>query len=642
SCGRLKLLAEEGSIKIFWEGKEITKGNGLMAAINLDEEWKEAENDWQVEKISEDTLKIRSKWDKINLTQEWLLKVNRDKGIEWEINLKGEGIKELRKIDIGIRVTALYKGWMGLAREGEFGDEFRWEDVYNHKVGLVGLWDLSENLPGILFEADSGEGIIQNTDDFFNARIIKIRKILEEGFLFRGRIILGEEKELRNYLEEKRRIEEKKRSISCGRLKLLAEEGSIKIFWEGKEITKGKGLYTAINSLNKWYHSFDFPIKIEKLNEKNLAIIVYYPHLSLKEYIKLNILTEKEISLEIEMELEKEILFSNRDVRLEVISIYQTWLTDEEEGFFSEKFFNGISPVRLKNNRVKALGLKEKDGLPHFIFSINNTGNWLSSLYKRKEEDEKIVLQFSEIIPKKNQKFFPGRYTFFKGKIIFDRELARKEIISCVYPIIKKEDLEFVFAEGRGRIFWKDMEITSGLGMYTSFRVKGIWYDSSLAIWEIRENTSREIEVLGSWPYISLSQFWKISLSDVGKILWRVETEIAEKTDLELEHIGLMFIPEYKNWIAQNIYKGDFSEEFSEDYDILPFRFFYGRADELKSSVPGLPSLIFRVLNKDNSLRAMIGNSDYLYKARLFQYQRNLAGEILKLKEHFLGEVELK
>ncbi|MCM8784036.1 MAG: ABC transporter ATP-binding protein [Candidatus Omnitrophica bacterium] len=495
-----------------------------------------------------------------------------------------------------------------------------------------------------LFELkNKGLTLILVTQDLALAKMLAKRGV----FLRKGEIVEDGsiEKVISSYIESIKREEivekkeEKKEVISYNRLKLISEEGRIKIFWEGRELTCDNGLYTAIYIEDKWYHSFDFPIKVKKINEKTLQIITDYPPLSLKEYIKINILTEKEIFLEIEMELEEETLLSNFDIRLEVASFYQFWMTNEEEGCFSGKFVNEIIPVRLRNHRAKELGLKGKEGFPNFIFSINNIDNWLSSIYKRKENSEKIVLQFSKIIPRRNQKSLPGRYNFFSGRIILDKDLVKEQTVSLFYPLLKKEDLEFIFAEGRGKIFGENKEITTGLGMYTSFRVKGIWYDSSLALWEIRRKNSKEIEVLGNWFYIPVSQFWKISLLDNQKILWRVETEISEKADLELEQISLMFISEYKNWIAQDVYRGNFLEEFSEDYDILPFRFFYGRANELKSSGQNLPLLIFRDLNKDNSFRAVVGNSDNLYKARLFQFQKNLSGE--KLKGYFLGEVEL-
>jgi ABC-type polysaccharide/polyol phosphate transport system ATPase subunit len=475
------------------------------------------------------------------------------------------------------------------------------------------------------------------------------KKLVKRGiFLKGGEIIIDDSIERASFFylesiekEEKGILEEEaKRQIGLGRLRLLGEEGGLRIFWEEKELTQAKGFYTAICSENKWYHSFDFPTKIEKQEKDSLLLSVDYPLLSLKEYLRIKILEENEIDLEIEMELDKEIIFLNRDIRLETSSLYQSWITSEEEGEFSQDYINEISPVRLKNSKVREIGLKGRSGLPDLTLKISEgQGRQISSLYKKKEKTERIVLQASEMIPKKNQIFYPGRSIFFKGKIILDRALERKKAITTNFHRIKNRDLEFVFEEGKGKVFWKNKELTLGLGMYTSFRSSGIWYDSSLAVWKVREKSSTEIEILGDWPYIPVSQIWRVLISDIQKISWKVETEIYDKANLELEQINLMFNPGYKSWVAENAFKGDFLDEFCEDYDILPFRFFYGPVNELKASGPHDPYFIFRSLGKDDSFQAVIGNTDSLYKARLFQYQRNLLTE--ELKGHFWGEIQL-
>jgi hypothetical protein len=86
-------------------------------------------------------------------------------------------------------------------------------------------------------------------------------------------------------------------------------------------------------------------------------------------------------------------------------------------------------------------------------------------------------------------------------------------------------------------------------------------------------------------------------------------------------------------------------DDFTLDYDILPFRYWYGEAigKELVVAEKGLPTVIFSNENPDQMPRALIENSDYLYHGRLLQYQK-YNNKLLIPKKHlyFSGVIKIE
>ena len=209
---------------------------------------------------------------------------------------------------------------------------------------------------------------------------------------------------------------------------------------------------------------------------------------------------------------------------------------------------------------------------------------------------------------------------------------------------LNKDNLKLIFDKGRGRISWRQKELTTGLGIYTSVRSSGIWYDSYQAIWQINQKGHNKIVIQGDWPYIPISQIWQMELISRNSILLIVDMEIYEELILEIEQTNLMLSPEYKTWVIPGLGKGEFLNEYTQDYDILPFRFWYGTPVHKEIGVidKNLPCIFLQCKLKDDSFRAIVENSDYLYKARIIQYQKsNIVKLSPKKYTYFKGVIKV-
>jgi ABC-type polysaccharide/polyol phosphate transport system ATPase subunit len=443
------------------------------------------------------------------------------------------------------------------------------------------------------------------------------------------------------------------RTISSGNLRLFADlKGkSLRLYYKDKELTKGNGLHSLFYTSKKWFYLNEGEWQIQKVSEEELILTLNYESLSLLQVLTLFYRDENTLEIKVEIEVNKPISLDSWIVGLWLQDKYETWLTTYEGGDFSvNQYINNIAPVRLKESRISKIILKSgtNNHIPPLFFeSTSYHDKQIFGIYKRNEENEEyICLKFSRIIPKKEKVVNPGRYTYFTGKIVLDKEPELKEESLSERGLkLRQGNLRFIFDQGRGRIFFKEKELTIGLGIYTSVRSSGIWYDSCQAIWQTDQKDDNKIVLLGDLPYIPISQIWQIELIDENSILWKVDVEIYEELNLEIEQANLMLSSEYKTWLISGIAKGELIDEFTQDYDILPFRFWYGISGKqgIMATSDILPNINFICNLKGESIRGLIENTDYFYKARLLQYQKSNTIKLLPKKyTYFTGKIKIE
>ena len=424
------------------------------------------------------------------------------------------------------------------------------------------------------------------------------------------------------------------RTISSGALSLFAdlENKVIELYYKDTKITKGRGLDSPFCVSQRWFSLInEDEWKVQKISQEELVLNVSYQSVALSQIWTLTCKEEDTLGIKIEIEAKGPVLLTNQDVILQVTDKYKDWRTAYEEGnFLSGQYVNNIVPIRLKDNKVSQVALESEtsDRLPYLFFETSSQPyKQILVIYKRREElEEYVCLNLSPIITMRERLINPGRYTYFEGKIILGKEIRLKEeYVSAGVIELSKGRLRFVFDRGRGRIFFEGKELTTGLGVYTSVRSCGVWNDSYQAVWKIKQKDDNRIVVSGDWSSLPISQTSQIELIEENSILWKVDTEIHEEVSLEIEQANLMFLSEYKTWGIPGICKGEFIDEYTQDYDILPFRFWYGKSDqiEIKASDANPPSILFKCNQKDGHFRAIVENTDYLYKARLIQYQKS-------------------
>ena len=132
--------------------------------------------------------------------------------------------------------------------------------------------------------------------------------------------------------------------------------------------------------------------------------------------------------------------------------------------------------------------------------------------------------------------------------------------------VLRTEGLVFRFDSGKGQLFWRDLKLTCGLGLYTSLFAMGLWHDSEHAEWKIKKIKENKFFLEGKWHLLPVIQRWEVELVDVT-IKTKIEMEVLESITIEGEQqLNIMLKNDYLQWSADSGLSGFFPQGFNEEW----------------------------------------------------------------------------
>ena len=676
----LKVIFNNGKLIIKYNGMAFTKGSGGHVAWLVPSFNKPIHSfslHWTVNMSTPKKI-VAENFDKDgNLFQCWMIEI-KDGYLEWRVNVKKDFLGQ--RYYLNLCLLSGYKHWMSLSKQGDFGKfihETEWQTVdsgdKDDNLILVKGDKVDNYFPVLMIRSGLGDNfIIFNSGYTQEERIISFLSSSSDQMLLRIRL-WPEQKEAENYLsrmqerlfrkkqEKAKELENKKNEnkeirrnsniISLNDMSVLvdSEFKALKLYYKNNEITSGAGLHSDFNVYNGvvWLPSQNISWKIVKKSKEEIILFCDYKEVDLCQVWEIKFSSLGVLDIEIYIEVNETVRLANYDLGLEIQDEFNEWKTVYEQGVFPRsQSLSGVIPVRLENSRISMVKLKAIDKYVYpdisIISSLGNE-NLNMGICKKIDcrGDNRICVNSSFVVLGKERLFKPGRYKLFKGKIVFGGNIKLEQNISQESTAkIGKGNLNCIFNNGRGNVFWKNKKLTSGLGLYTSLRHSGVWNDSGQAIWKIKFVDDCKIIAVSDWVHIPVSQIWEIEIIDDNKITWKISEEIYEMTNIEIEQANIMLSNEYRNWNSLKLAKGKFLDDYTKQYDILPFRYWSGKSGGISVSANGLPNVTFKNILNEEEHSLIIENSDDLYKARILQYQRagglNIApGKYL----YFQGEV---
>jgi ABC-type polysaccharide/polyol phosphate transport system ATPase subunit len=670
--GDLRLFADAPAkaIRIYFKDREITRLSGLHISFLLNKVWYDLTcADWQVERKGEN-LALNISWQQLGIVQAWEI-FFREGVLFWRVYSEARQLYEFEVFKAGLILSPLYRTFFCGCQQAEFPAEFsRWQDMplENPDARLFGV-RRENNLPAVVFEAPQNlSRLIQNSDNQACCRALQLNLIkqaaLQKNFSFSTSFAFPQDDSLIGvYIDEERekknlRQQEELKSwrdlftICSGDFRLFADSGQkvLRLYFKGREITAGEGLCSTFNTREIRLFMKEAQWRVEKASQQQLILALEYPLSSLSQIWRLAFSQSNALDIKIEIETKNELVLTGQEIRLELKDEFKNWFTAQEQGDFNaSRYVNEIAPIRLKESKISRVVLKsDRDELPRELLfeSCGQSGiRTLGICRQRSRGEEYACLNFSLPISRAEGLIAPGRHLCFEGRIMLEKAgaieppPAKKQTLE-----LSRDNLKFIWDDGKGRVFWQGKELTSGLGVFTSVRSSGIWHDSSRAVWRIGQRSNDKMMVSGCWPYVPISQIWQVEIQDTGSIILKIGLEVHEEVSLEVGQANIMVIPEYKAWQVPSGISGVFVDEFTDDYDILPYRFWCGKPAEgvIAAQDEKLPGILF--LNKiaGGDFRGIIENTDSLYKARLLQYQRAYMAKISPGEyTYFEGEIKI-
>ena len=223
----------------------------------------------------------------------------------------------------------------------------------------------------------------------------------------------------------------------------------------------------------------------------------------------------------------------------------------------------------------------------------------------------------------------------------FDKNLNKfLEKIGKNINILKYKYLKLDFSQkGKCKLYFRNKELTSDVGMNTSFNINKKWYDSSSARWKIK-SFGKTLDININWLGLPVTQHWILELKNKSVIDWKVITFFNDRTGVFQYKIGMMVSDQYNKYTVKDRTR-DCSNLFTDNWEEALFL----NMDRIELSADSfLPSIVLRgkfnkeiftqIHNTPRSLRTRMLNfcllpnnnpNDYNNEGRRFN-----KGDILK------------
>jgi len=677
--GLLGIVFNNGRLILRWRNETITCDFGGHAMISSSgRQYLSNAADWEVQKSEAgDEIIAIGKWPDISLIQYWKIVFLSEREFLWDITMQTFDNVTIEKFCAEIIFINAYKKWFTLNSETNFPEIFihekEWEcnlinDSINKVIGLKGNNKISNSLPVVILDRSQDNMEIKcevcNTGAEISGRAIRYQLFYQNPefnyvqnkyrcFMSKVRIFESEKDlELKNYISHIKQIIDESCIIRRGLIGLFCKDHKVEIYYRDKLFTSGIGLDTRFKCQDENYSALGGHWVIRKQNDEEIVITISWSdRLSFVQTWRLRLQDNDTILWEIEMKIDEKIKIRNKETELELSEEYEKWITADEKGDFGklEKQSNTVLLNKYINEHVGVESLYRIDGLvlPGIIFNYKDGVPKVSYISKIKEGTKATRLRCVEIDSGDNFYILPGIYKYFKGEIkVNTRQEENSDIIksidkkiairnSVLSNKIEFGNISLIFNNGKGRFFWKEIELTKGLGLYTSIFFKGAYYDSSQAFWEVQELNQKRLLAVGRWPWIPLIQTWEICLANENTVIWDIKKEIWDDVILGREQVNIMLSDNYKKWYVHKRIYGKFPKTFSEHTGIFWDRLWCGDTTypiKVEKGKTGNESLTRQVLptvsldcSKDCMVRYfVIENTDNLFEARVLQCELNL------------------
>jgi len=661
TSGPLKLFLDPDNkrIALFYKEKEITAGMGLHIAFLLGDKWYSNQEAGFTYRRQQDLLIIKLNFNKIGLYSIWQIKL-KDNKLFWEAVTYNPKNTPLEELKFGIFVLPAYQEFFAGRQKTSFPEEFTlWQDMALEDARAEKAGFISSHFPSLsLAKTTAAEFLIQNGDRDSRLRSLQMvfrHKPFKPQLSFATHMdfyadskpllayIANQQQQYLKQQELKRQQEEQKRTLTSGPLKLFLDPDNkrIALFYKEKEVTAGMGLYVAIYRKGKyWLHSFEGQWSKLIRRGDNLDLEVYFSRGFISRmFLRIQKTREGFKMINYEKSREKNIDLLRRLVIETKESEIISWSMDEEKGVFSKEFVGGnIAPVKVFNPHHKGVWLAFHDG--GFFVGLNNKSRkstGIVSLYSKKTSAETAnVVEINTLEYYKAEDCNKN----INNKDIFCLDRKKKKVTfqknALPYFWINKDNLELVLKNGVLSII-KDKKILTGpMGFYVSLRQNSIWYDSQRSFYRINRPSSRRLVGRFYLPHIDLQQKWCLAIKN-NTVIVDVKIDNPKKAFFEIVQFCLNLSLHYKIWHAGS-FQGEFSDNFTSYYDIVPFRFWYGKAKNLEVEGENMPPLKFSAIDSNTNIYGIAENTDDFYKSRIVGFQSSL---IEKSIISFRGKIEI-
>ncbi|MBL7196977.1 MAG: ABC transporter ATP-binding protein [Candidatus Omnitrophica bacterium] len=643
----LGLVFNNGRLFFNWEDKHLTPGSGMHTAFYVSNKWYSSlQADWEVRKEGENKLLAIGKFYQLAFTQILKLELTRDNAVKLDIEIESEEPLEIQEAYINIMLTDRYARWFTTMEKAEFPDitdkDKTWQpllDANNFRkcIGVEAVEKSGANIPSLAFEQSDlthrNHAQILNSDYLSSCRVLQYKvlglqnhsAIQSNRFVYFSGKITFNIQDIDSYLHKV----QDETTLSCNKMRCVLDNGRAILYYNGINLTRAGQMNTSIFTNGRWYFSDMAHWEFKKEKENKLIARGSWPNLPLVQVWEIEKNKDTSFLWRVYIELYKEMDVEEQRMRFDCSKDYKYYYSDYGKGQFPGRFLEYEMDMLQRCIPEGMVGLQGQGReIPALSLGFSRDLNNFAKIFNSDFHNKTRVLCINKVEDGGGIRFPAGRHQCFKTEVILDK--GKQTPVDDSLNVLEQGELRFIFDRGRGRIYWKDRELTKRLGLYTSLRSGYRWHDSqSKAVWDVKKRTKDTIEVLGRWLYLPIIQRWQIRLKRGNIIEFNVEMKVNSEVEVDRLQTNIMLIEQYKEWVSAKDkgFFSDFKGNIDDDWEVLwsnangvkKYDSYVGVFKNCEGKDSCLPTVKFHTQGIDPGWCLNVVNADLFHKGRVLQ-----------------------
>ncbi|MFA5119264.1 MAG: ABC transporter ATP-binding protein [Candidatus Omnitrophota bacterium] len=431
SQGELRLMFDHGSCLLAWAGIYLTKAFHLVTLIfSKGKQWPSNNAQWEVEKTGAYTLTARGKRPGLGFIEVWQLAVTGKSSFRWKVTLEVEKEVSLEEQYMCFMCSEQYRSWFSEYGRGNFPDNFleAGVDVVQRCIGdgAVGVTSENKQFPSLTIRFSKGLNNfakIMNADFNERSRIVRVQRVEPEKELLHSpgiypcleaEVVLGENTPLADDTAGS--------TVQSDKLRFVFEKGRGELFWDGVELTKRMGFYTALRSGGRWYDSSSSALWKVRQEDSFVVAEGKWRHLPVSQLWEIRIRNGVSVDVAVKMTVEEEIEVDRLQANLMLLERYTRWTAGGNNGEFpdfKDSLDDDWDSIHREADGSACVGVEAVNGLSERMPAVSvspgrSSFAWVPAIINSDMYHRGRVLQ---VLNSKEQKIPAGEYTYFTGEI---------------------------------------------------------------------------------------------------------------------------------------------------------------------------------------------------------------------------------
>jgi hypothetical protein len=634
----LKLIFNNGKLHIYKEGLALTEGHGGYALFRAGSQWYSSrEADWQVTGSGHYEVAVHGIQHSTGISQRWRVTIDEDNRIDWHISLEGLQA-DIDEYAIELMVPEAYTRWQTPFEEGIFCAEEA------HSGGRAGYLGSSASALAVCGDKESGVipcliALEEPSTDFiskiapdalYRARLLRFSFPLKNLTAGRREAAFHVSFSFGGQVRKKLIQVQEKSAVCCGPLTLSFHDGAFSLFRAGRAITKAEHMGMVVYADNRWHTSRSASWSVIKENADTLTGEGSWIEFAGKLCWKMRLVSSDCFEWEIFFEAAGQMKLHAEYVRVLLSEEYDSFST-----YLGKELFPGAFGLYERDLLQRCIGpgtvifTSSSKQLFPLRFSFSGSEGFVAKVLNSDISQRARVFQVeraqpeADIVPAGEESHrvkIKGEFTGFSEEADSSLEIPAGGHI-------------FTLSKGKGTLKGKDAELTKHMGMYSSIKMGGRWYDScSHASWSLKPENKISC-YRGIWHELPLRQVWRVAAVAEG-IRFEAVLLPEETIGIDEYQFNIMLSERYSHWDAgsgKTVFLS-FRDDVDDSWHTLWEEKHTGSKDIVVTAssegAPALAPVTLRVESDTGTLK--ISNTDLHFRARVFQYTRTFKDRLKK------------